>query len=132
MYFFDPMFFLIIAPALLLALVAQYMVKSAYSQMSQVPARMTGYEAARRILDAYRLHDVEIEQVVKMTEGFSGRAISKLAIAWQAAAYGTEGAVLNKASFFQTVENHKSSMLIKDEWLVHAEKRANMLTLDQK
>ena len=76
--------------------------------------------------------DVEIEQVVKMTEGFSGRAISKLAIAWQAAAYGTEGAVLNKASFFQTVENHKSSMLIKDEWLVHAEKRANMLTLDQK
>lgn len=63
MYFFDPMFFLIIAPALLLALVAQYMVKSAYSQMSQVPARMTGYEAARRILDAYRLHDVEIEQV---------------------------------------------------------------------
>lgn len=63
MFFFDPMFFLIIAPALLLALVAQYMVKSAYSQMSQVPARMTGYEAARRILDAYRLHDVEIEQV---------------------------------------------------------------------
>jgi ATPase family AAA domain-containing protein 3A/B len=75
--------------------------------------------------------DAEIEQVVKMTEGFSGRAISKLAIAWQAAAYGTQGAVLNKDTFLKTVENHKDSMTIKDEWLVQAEKRANMLTLDQ-
>jgi ATPase family AAA domain-containing protein 3A/B len=75
--------------------------------------------------------DAEIEQVVKMTEGFSGRAISKMAIAWQAAAYGTEGAILNKETFFKTVENHKASMVIKDEWLVQAEKRANLLTLDQ-
>ena len=29
------------------------------------------------------------------TEGFSGREISKLAIAWQAAAYGTETATLD-------------------------------------
>lgn len=75
--------------------------------------------------------DAEIEQVVKMTEGFSGRAISKLAIAWQAAAYGTEGAVLTKEAFFKTVENHKSSMLVKDEWLKQSEKRANLLTSDQ-
>merc|ERR1711976_877436 len=31
--------------------------------------------------------DEEIERFVAETEGFSGRAISKLAIAWQAAAY---------------------------------------------
>lgn len=61
--FFDPLFFLAIAPAVILAIAAQFMVKSAYSKMSQVPARMTGYEAARRILDANRLFDVEIEQV---------------------------------------------------------------------
>merc|ERR1712070_334489 len=67
--------------------------------------------------------DAEIEQVVKMTEGFSGRAISKLAISWQAAAYGTEGAILTRDSFFKTVENHKASMETKEEWLTMAEKR---------
>merc|ERR1711966_464599 len=35
--------------------------------------------------------DEEIDYVVEQTEHFSGRAISKLAIAWQAAAYGTDG-----------------------------------------
>lgn len=75
--------------------------------------------------------DAEIEQVVLMTEGFSGRAISKLAIAWQAAAYGTEGAVLSRESFFKTVENHMASMQIKEEWLHKAEKRAALLTADQ-
>lgn len=61
--FFDPMFLLMIAPAFLLALLAQWMVKSAYSQMSQVPASMSGREAARRILDASGLQNIEIEQV---------------------------------------------------------------------
>jgi ATPase family AAA domain-containing protein 3A/B len=72
----------------------------------------------------------EIEQVVQQTEGFSGRAISKLAIAWQAAAYGTEGAVLDKEAFFKTVELHKASMTTKESWAVNAQKRALMLTAD--
>lgn len=63
MLMFDPLYFLIIAPALLLAGLAQWMVHSAYSQMSRVRASMSGYEAARRILDAGGLQDVEIEQV---------------------------------------------------------------------
>jgi len=72
----------------------------------------------------------EIEQVVKLTEGFSGRAISKLAIAWQAAAYGTEAAVLDKETFFKTVEQHKRSMATKGDWLEQAEKRAELLVAD--
>lgn len=63
MLMFDPLYFVIIAPALLLAGLAQWMVHSAYSQMSRVRASMSGYEAARRILDAGGLQDVEIEQV---------------------------------------------------------------------
>lgn len=74
--------------------------------------------------------DAEIEQVVIETDGFSGRAISKLAIAWQAAAYGTDGAILDRETFFQTVENHKKGMAIKEGWLEHAQKRAQMLTAD--
>ncbi len=61
--FFDPMFLLFIAPAFLLAMYAQWKVKSAYAQMSQVRASMSGYAAARRVLDAGGLQNVEIEQV---------------------------------------------------------------------
>jgi ATPase family AAA domain-containing protein 3A/B len=72
--------------------------------------------------------DAEIEEVVKLTEGFSGRAISKLAIAWQAAAYGTDGAILDRDTFFKTVQQHKIGMATKEQWLEKAKKRAELLT----
>merc|ERR1719222_1536240 len=83
----------------------------------------------------------EIEEAVKLTEGFSGRAISKLAIAWQAAAYGTEGAVLDRESFFEVIDEHRSSASTKDSWLrgggggggegsSEASDRARLLTAD--
>ncbi len=75
--------------------------------------------------------DEEIDRIVKETEGFSGRAISKLAIAWQAAAYGTDGAILDQETFFKTVEHHKKSMMQKDDWIEAAHKRADMLTTDR-
>jgi ATPase family AAA domain-containing protein 3A/B len=74
--------------------------------------------------------DAEIEQVVAETAGFSGRAISKLAIAWQAAAYGSDGAILDRGTFFATVQAHKRSMATKEQWLEHAKERARMLTAD--
>jgi Zn-dependent membrane protease YugP len=55
-------YLILVGPAILLALYAQWRVSSAYSQMSQVPARMTGAEAARRILNSAGLHDIPIEQ----------------------------------------------------------------------
>jgi ATPase family AAA domain-containing protein 3A/B len=73
----------------------------------------------------------EIDRVVAETEGFSGRAISKLAIAWQAAAYGTDGAILDQETFFRTVELHKKGMMQKEEWITHAYERAEMLTKDR-
>ena len=73
----------------------------------------------------------EIEHVVGQTEGFSGRAISKLAIAWQAAAYGSDGAILDKDTFFKTVEHQKRSMSLKHDWLVHSKERAHFLTTDR-
>lgn len=73
----------------------------------------------------------EIDRVVAETEGFSGRAISKLAIAWQAAAYGTDGAILDQETFFRTVEHHKKGMMQKEDWIKHAYERAEMLTKDR-
>ncbi len=61
--FFDFTMLLFIAPAMLLALLAQGMVSSAYASMSQVAARMSGFAAARRILDRAGLGSVPIEIV---------------------------------------------------------------------
>jgi len=61
--FFDPMYFLFIAPALVLALVAQMWVKSAYASAQRMPAPLTGAAAARHVLDSSGLTDVEIEQI---------------------------------------------------------------------
>jgi Zn-dependent membrane protease YugP len=59
---FDPLYLVFVAPALLLAFVAQSMVSSRYATASRVSASMTGAQAARRILDAAGLHSVRIEQ----------------------------------------------------------------------
>jgi Zn-dependent membrane protease YugP len=61
--FFDPMYFVFVAPAVLLALWAQMRVRSTYAEASQVPASLSGAAAARHILDSAGLHNVEIEQV---------------------------------------------------------------------
>jgi uncharacterized protein len=60
---FDPLYFVFIAPAVLLALYAQFKIRSAYSEMSREPASMNGAQAARRILDANGLQNVRIERV---------------------------------------------------------------------
>jgi Zn-dependent membrane protease YugP len=59
---FDPMYLVFVAPALLLAFIAQAMVSSRYTSASRVSASMTGAQAARKILDAAGLRNVSIEQ----------------------------------------------------------------------
>ncbi len=49
---FDPMYLLYVAPALLLALWAQFRVKVTYAQAQQMPAPLSGAAAARHILDS--------------------------------------------------------------------------------
>ncbi len=60
---FDPMYFLFIAPAFLLGLYAQWKVKSSFASMSEIPARMSGAQAARQMLDSGGLQSVNIEQI---------------------------------------------------------------------
>ena len=60
---FDPMYFLFIGPPLLLGLFAQWRVKSTFAQMSEMPARMSGGQAARQMLDSAGLYDVGIDPV---------------------------------------------------------------------
>src|SRR5262249_16262141 len=65
---FDPMYFLFLAPGILLALWAQWRVKSAYAEASKVPARSgyTGAQAAHALMESAGVHGVQIEPV----EGF--------------------------------------------------------------
>lgn len=58
---FDPRYFLIISPALILMLWAQWRVKATYHRGLQVPAPLSGAAAARYILDSANCHDVGIE-----------------------------------------------------------------------
>ncbi|MEM6469299.1 MAG: zinc metallopeptidase [Planctomycetota bacterium] len=59
----DPVYFLFILPPLALGLFAQWRVKSTFQSMSEIPARMSGAQAARQMLDSAGLHQVGIEQV---------------------------------------------------------------------
>ena len=60
---FDPMYFVAIAPAMLLAMWAQWRVRASFAAASQEPAPLTGAAAARYILDSAGATDVEIEAV---------------------------------------------------------------------
>ncbi len=64
--FIDPLWLLMISPAIVLAIWAQARVKSAYHRATQVPCSLTGAEAARVLLDSQGLYDVGIEE----TQGF--------------------------------------------------------------
>lgn len=74
---FDPTYFLFLIPPLLLALWAQFKVKSAYAKYTQIPnARgLTGLDAARIILPAEGLTDVSIEGTPgKLTDHYDPRS----------------------------------------------------------
>jgi Zn-dependent membrane protease YugP len=60
--FFDPIYFVFIAPALLLSLFASWRVKTNFSKYSKVPVAtgLSGAEAAQRLLDGAGIRDVEI------------------------------------------------------------------------
>jgi Zn-dependent membrane protease YugP len=59
---FDPMYFVFLAPALVLSLWASFRTKSAFSKYSKVRVStgMTGAQAAQRLLDTAGIHDVKV------------------------------------------------------------------------
>ena len=98
MMYFDPLYFLFLAPALLLAMWAQFRVKSAYHQTSQMPARagVTGAQAAMEVLRRAGVTGVGIERadgflsdhydprhkVLRLSpDVYSGRSLAALGIA---------------------------------------------------
>ncbi len=106
--FFDPMMLLFLAPAMILAIIAQVWVSSAYAKGQQAQASMTGFAAARRILDAAGLSGVQIEsipgqlsdhydprhKVLRLSEAnYHGRNLAAVGIAAHEAGHAVQDAV---------------------------------------
>jgi len=76
MLFYDVNYWVYMLPAFALVLFAQYYVKSTYQKWSQVGthSRMTGAQAAERLINTGRLYDVRVEGVSgKMTDHYDPR-----------------------------------------------------------
>ncbi|MBR2572500.1 MAG: zinc metallopeptidase [Clostridia bacterium] len=73
MYYMDPTY-LILIPGIILALVAQGMVKSAFNKYSRVPSRsgLTGARLARILLDKQGLNDIPVQRVAgNLTDNYN-------------------------------------------------------------
>lgn len=76
-YGFDMTYLVLVVPALLIALIAQIQVKSAFSRYAGVrcTSGLTGAQAAQRILQANGITDVRIEHISgKLTDHFDPQA----------------------------------------------------------
>lgn len=64
-YAFDPLYFMMLAPAMLLAAWAQWKVQSAFRHGSQIRSAcgLTGAQAAQHVLEAEGIYDVAIEPI---------------------------------------------------------------------
>ena len=62
---YDPMYFLLLLPAMILATIAQSRVKSKFNEGKEVQSinGVTGADAARQILDSQGLYNVQIEEI---------------------------------------------------------------------
>src|SRR5512136_189447 len=76
MFFLDPRYMMFMLPAMLLMMLVQFYVNSAYSKWSKVPAgsRLTGAEAAQRLISNGGLYGVRIEGINgKLTDHYDPR-----------------------------------------------------------
>ncbi|CAB1432054.1 unnamed protein product [Pleuronectes platessa] len=66
-------------------------------------------------------YGVKCSEIAKRTGGMSGREISKLGVAWQAAAYSSEDGVLTEAMIDARVEDAVKQHIQKMDWLLGEE-----------
>lgn len=76
MFFLDPRYMLFMLPGLLIMMVVQGYVRSAYNKWSQVPARsrLTGAQAAERLINNGGLYGVRVEGIAgNLTDNYDPR-----------------------------------------------------------
>jgi hypothetical protein len=98
MFFLNPTYLMYMLPAIILMMAVQFYVNSAYKKWSRVPARsrMTGAQAAERLIQRGGLYQVSVEgvagnltdhydprsKILRLSQGvFQGNSVASLAIA---------------------------------------------------
>jgi Zn-dependent membrane protease YugP len=109
MFGFDPIYFVFLAPGILLALWAQFRVQSAYAEAQRIPARsgLSGAQAAQAVLEDSRVpgvviqpvegflsdHYVPGERVLRLSpDVYAGRSLASLGIAAHEAGHAIQDA----------------------------------------
>lgn len=109
MFYYDFSYFYLVLPALIISLIAQFAVKSAYRKMSAVYSKSgySGAQAALAVLRHYGVNDVRVEQcsgrlsdhydpknkVIRLSEGvFSSTSIAAIGIACHEAGHAAQHA----------------------------------------
>lgn len=77
---------------------------------------LQGAEGATRIVVDPAVDAEMLASVAQRTDGFSGREVAKLAIAWQAAAYGSTNAAFGPALLESVLAAHKDQKERKLLW----------------
>jgi len=94
MLFYDLNYWVYMLPAFAVVMFAQYYVKSTYRRWSKVVtlSRMTGAQAAQRLINTGRLYDVNVEAVSgKMTDHYDPRQkVLRLSQGVYQTAYGVD------------------------------------------
>lgn len=76
-FYWNPMYWIIVGPAVLFMLYAQWRVKTAYNKWGQIPnsRRMPGVTAAEQLLSQQGLHGVRIQGVTgRLTDNYDPRS----------------------------------------------------------
>ncbi len=77
MFWYDYYYLILVVPALIISLIAQANVKKAYSSMAKIQnkKRLTGAEAAFRVLQFYGINNVQVQMTQgKLTDHYDPRA----------------------------------------------------------
>jgi Zn-dependent membrane protease YugP len=116
--YFDPMYLLLIAPGILLSLLASWMVKSAFSRYSQVRTMtgLTGAEAAERMLASVGVRDVTVERSQGFLSDHYNPLTKKLALSeevYGSASIAAVGVACHEAGHAVQHANHYAPMWLR-------------------
>ena len=85
-----------------------------------LPGRAERARMLRQYLDEYfgagDIADAKLDGTVAATEGFSGREINKLVVAWKAAASAGAGGALDDATRAEVLDAHVEQRAVKSGW----------------
>lgn len=135
MLFFDPMYFIVLAPALILSIIASIWVKSSFTKWNKraLSSQISGAEAARAILDASGLDRVRIERVAgKLSDHYDpsakvlrlsaevhdGRSVASVGVAAHEAGHALQDQHSYKPLLLRTVLVPVASLGSKLTWVL--------------